>query len=59
MKLGKWFVSTGIRQRRSGRWWHVLVAVHRKWRVDFVRVAMKPGYSRLYLGPVEIEWSRS
>ena len=57
MKLGKWFLSTGFHERRSGGWWHVLVALHRQWRIDFVRPFSKPGYSRLYLGLIEIEWS--
>lgn len=58
MRFGKWFVSSGPREHRSGGWWHVLVAVHLRWRVDFVRPFGKPLYRRLYLGPIEIEWSR-
>lgn len=57
MKYGKWFVSTGFR-RRAGGWWHLLLAVHRRWRVDFVTPPAKPGYRRLYVGPFEIEWSQ-
>lgn len=57
MKAGRYFLSTGFVQSRRGDW-HLLVAVHRRWRLDFVRPAAKPGYCRLYLGPIEIEWSR-
>jgi hypothetical protein len=57
MKFGKWFVSTGIREHRRGGWWHVLVAVHRRWRIDFIKVMAKPEYRRLFIGPIEIEWS--
>ena len=56
MKYGKWFVSTGFR-RRPGGWWHLLLAVHREWRASFVKPAAKPKYRRLYIGPLEIEWS--
>jgi hypothetical protein len=57
MKYGKWFVSTGFHPSRDGGWWHLLIAAHRQLRFDFVRPAMKPGYSRLYIGFIEIEWS--
>lgn len=56
MRSGKWFLSTGF-QRHANGWWHVLVALHLKWRLDFVRPQGKPGYRRIYLGPLEIEWS--
>jgi hypothetical protein len=57
MITGKWFISTGFRESGTG-WWHFLLAVHRKWRFDFVRPSGKPGYRRLYVGPLEFEWSR-
>lgn len=57
MIFGKWFVSSGFRPRRNG-FWHVLVAFHSRWRIDFVKPSAKPGYNRLYVGPIEIEWSR-
>lgn len=56
MKFGRWFVSTGFR-RYGEDWWHLLFAVHRQWRMRFVRPASKPNYRRLYIGPLEIEWS--
>jgi hypothetical protein len=56
MKYGRWFVSTGFR-RRPGGWWHLLLAIHRKWRVGFVKPRAKLNYRRLYAGPLEIEWS--
>ena len=56
MKSGRFFLSTGFRRSSRG-WWHVLVAVHRRWRLDFVRPEGKPDYRRIYLGPVEVEWS--
>lgn len=56
MKAGRYFISTGFSGPRSG---HLLVALHRAWRLDFVRPHGKPGYRRLYLGPLEIEWSRA
>jgi len=58
MKLGRLFIST--RFYRSGTTWrHYLVALHRRWRIAYVRPAGKPNYRRLYIGPVEIEWSNS
>lgn len=27
------------------------------WRLDLIDVVGKPGYRRLYLGPLEVEWS--
>lgn len=56
---GRQYISTGFRARRGGGWWHVLIAVHRRWRLAFVRPHSKPGYRRLYVGPLEIEWSRT
>lgn len=53
------FITTGFRRRRSGGFWHLLVALHKRWRVDYVRPPGKPNYRRLYIGPVEIEWSMS
>lgn len=36
---------------------HVLFAIRpTAWRLQFVRPPGKPGYSRLYFGPFEIEW---
>lgn len=57
MKVGFVFVSTGFYQS-EGSWRHNLVALHRRWRFAFVRPAAKPNYRRLYIGPVEIEWSK-
>lgn len=57
MKAGKWFLSTGFRCYSDG-FWHLLVAVHRRWRIDYLEPHAKPGYRRVYLGPIEIEWSR-
>lgn len=37
----------------SGKVW--TVALRWSWRIAFVRVPAKPGYSRLYVGPLEIE----
>ena len=54
----KHYVSTGLRPARGGGFWHLLVAVHGRWRFAFIRPAMKPNYRRLYIGPIEIEWSR-
>lgn len=59
MKTGKWFLSTGFQPGRTGGWWHLLVAVHRRWQLRFVRPGGKPSYRRLYLGPFEIEWSKA
>lgn len=36
---------------------HLLLALRWRWHLYFVRPAAKPHYHRLYLGPVEIEWS--
>jgi hypothetical protein len=54
---GRYFISTGFQRRRHGGFWHLLVAVHRRWRLAFVRPHSKPHYRRLYIGPLEIEWS--
>jgi hypothetical protein len=48
---GSNFVVVGF-----GRINHILLALHRRWRVEFVKPSGKPGYRRLYLGPLEIEW---
>ncbi len=52
MKLGLVFVSTGF-YRQGRNWRHQLIALHRRWRFDYVRPAAKPDYRRLYLGPLE------
>lgn len=39
-----------------GRVSHILIALHRRWRLAFVKPPGKPGYRRLYVGPLEIEW---
>lgn len=52
VKTGRCFVS--LLNARG----HLLVALHRRWRFDFVRPPGKPGYARLYVGPVEIEGAR-
>lgn len=56
MKAGRFFISTGFYQNGTR---HLLVALHRRWRFTYVRPSAKPDYRRLYLGPVEIEWSKS
>jgi hypothetical protein len=56
MKFGRWYVSTGFR-RFGEDWWHVLFAIHRRWRVAFVKPIAKPHYRRIYIGPLEIEYS--
>lgn len=40
-----WFIA-------HGNW---LLAIRWRWRFAFVRPAGKPGYTRLYVGPFEIE----
>lgn len=55
MKIGRYFISTGFSGSQSG---HLLVALHMRWRLASVRPHGKPGYRRLYIGPIEIEWSR-
>jgi hypothetical protein len=55
--IAKNFITTGFQRRSGGGFWHLLIAVHRSWRVDFVKPPAKPGYRRLYIGPIEIEWS--
>lgn len=57
MIVGKCFISTGFVKRARSGYWHALLAIHRRWRVGFVRPSQKPSYRRLYLGPFEIEWS--
>ena len=57
MIIGRYYVSTGFRPYHSG-FWHLLFAVHRRWRIAFVRPDAKPDYRRVYFGPVEIEWSK-
>lgn len=58
MKIGRTFISTGF-YRSGAHWRHVLAALHWRWRFDFVRPAAKSDYCRLYVGPLEIEWSKS
>ena len=58
MKVGRFFISTGF-YKSDQFWQHQLVAFHRRWRLEFVRPHGKPSYRRLYLGPLEIEWSKS
>lgn len=53
------FITTGFQPRRGGGFWHLLIAWHRHWRFAFVKPAAKIGYRRLYIGPIEIEWSRT
>lgn len=58
MKMGRYYLSTGFIRTAEGTR-HLLVALHRNWRFTFVRPAAKPEYRRIYVGPIEIEWSRS
>jgi hypothetical protein len=53
----KWYISTGFRGR-PGAWRHVLIALRWPMRFAYVRPDAKPEYRRVYIGPVEIEWSR-
>jgi hypothetical protein len=58
MKVGKGFISTGfVKGKRT--WWHVLVSVGVRWKFYFIKPPGKPSYRRLYVGPFELEWSRS
>lgn len=59
MRIGKYYVSTGFKRRRDGGFWHMLIAVHRRWRVGVVYPDARPYYTRVYVGPLEIEWSAS
>ncbi len=59
MKIGTAYISTGFRRRKHGGYWHALLAAHRRWRLAFVTPTAKPEYRRVYIGPIEIEWSRS
>jgi hypothetical protein len=54
MKAGRFFISTGFYQSSTR---HLLVALHRRWRLAYVRPAAKPDYRRLYIGPLAVEWS--
>lgn len=58
MKIGRTYISTGF-YRSGAHWRHFLAALHWRWRFDFARPAAKPDYCRLYIGPLEIEWSKS
>jgi hypothetical protein len=52
VKTGRCFVS--LLTARG----HILAALHRRWRFEFVVPPGKLGfYRRLYVGPLEIEWS--
>ncbi len=57
MITGRYFISTGFLRHRNGGFWHLLVAFRWGWRFAFIRPSSKPHYRRLYIGPVEIEWS--
>ncbi|WVH13939.1 hypothetical protein CASP1_00016 [Alcaligenes phage CASP1] len=35
--------------------WRVLIALRWRWHLDYIRPSGKPGYRRLYVGPVELE----
>ena len=60
-RLEKMVIRTGLFfDDRRGNGWHISAgswtfAVRRRWRIYFVRPPGKPGYSRLYVGPFEIE----
>lgn len=58
MRMGRYYISSGFRRCSVG-WWHILLAVHRRWRFAFVQPSAKPEYRRLYIGPLEVEWSIS
>lgn len=57
MRYGRYYVSTGFKPSNTGGHWHFLIAVHLRWRWAFVRPDAKPEYRRLYVGPLEFEWS--
>lgn len=38
---------------------HLLFALRKQWHWYFVKPHGKPGYKRMYLGPLEIEWFRA
>lgn len=57
MIVRRWYVSTGFRHKYDGRTFHILAAIHRRWRLAFVRPYAKADYRRLYVGPFEFEWS--
>jgi hypothetical protein len=48
-RIGRCFVSFRV---RSG---FLLFALHRRWRLAKVCPPAKPGYTRWYIGPVEVE----
>jgi hypothetical protein len=50
-RAGRWFVSFRVPEG------FVLIAVHLRWRFKRVTPPGKPGYTRWYLGPIEIERS--
>lgn len=57
MKVGRFcdeWRGDGV-QVIAGRW---TIALRLRWRFAFVRPPSKPGYKRLYVGPLEVE-SRS
>lgn len=35
--------------------WRVTIALRWRWHFDYVKLFWKPGYRRLYVGPVELE----
>lgn len=52
------FISTGFMTNKRGVTRHFLVQWHSRWRFDFRKPGGKPGYKRLYVGPLEFEWSK-
>ena len=47
--------------RYRGNGWHIsgrrwTIAFRWRWRAAFIRPPGKPGYTRIYIGPVEFEW---
>ena len=57
MKLGKfadYYRGNGL--HISGRNW--TVALRNRWHIGFIKPPGKPGYSRLYIGPIELEYRK-
>jgi hypothetical protein len=51
LKTGKYFVAVVWDEYNK----HVLLSLHKKWRLKVVHLKYKCGYTRIYIGPLEIE----
>lgn len=56
MITGKYFISTGYKEY-EGNLWHILFALHKEFKIAFVKPESKPNYRRIYIGWLEIEYS--